>query len=78
MDKEKISRLEKYAKSKGYNIDYETTQRLRDALSDSHINVRVPAELKNELKSIAKEKNIPYQRYIKSILIEAVSKEKAS
>lgn len=76
VDKKRIQQLEKYAKEKGYKINNEATERMRNALSDQNINIRVPSELKKELVTIAKKKKIPYQRYIKSILIEAISKER--
>jgi predicted DNA binding CopG/RHH family protein len=78
MSDSKLQRLKKHAKNEGHHIDMEMTQRLRDALSDANINIRVPSELKEELMSVAKKKNIPYQRYIKSILLEAIAKDKAS
>ncbi len=78
MSDSKIQRLKKHAKNEGHHIDVEMTQRLRDALSDANINIRVPRELKEEVMTPAKKKNIPYQRYIKSLLLEAIAKDKAS
>ena len=78
MSDSKMKRLKKYAENEGHHVDIEMTLRLRDALSDANINIRVPAELKEELMSAAKKKNIPYQRYIKSILLDAIAKDKAS
>jgi predicted DNA binding CopG/RHH family protein len=78
MSDSKIQRLKKHAKNEGHHVDMEMTQRLRDALSDANIDIRVPAELKEELMTVAKKKNIPYQRYIKSILLDAIAKDKAS
>jgi predicted DNA binding CopG/RHH family protein len=78
MSDSKIQRLKKHAEIQGHHVDLEMTQRLRDALSDANINIRVPAELKEELMTVAKKKNIPYQRYIKSILLDAIAKDKAS
>ncbi len=78
MSDSKIQRLKKHAKNEGHHIDVEMTQRLRDALSDANINIRVPRELKEEVMTLAKKKNIPYQRYIKSILLDAIAKDKAS
>ncbi len=74
----KLKRLREHAKERGYKIDEELTERIRSAYSDAKINIRVPVELKNELVAAANKRNIPYQRYIKSILIEAVTKDKAS
>lgn len=73
-NKKELKWLEQYAKDKGYEIDYEATEQMRNALSDSKINLRIPTSLKNEIIKIAKKKNIPYQRYIKSVLIDAVTK----
>ena len=78
MSDSKIQRLKRHAKNEGHHIDVEMTQRLRDALSDANINIRVPRELKEEVMTLAKKKNIPYQRYIKSILLDAIAKDKAS
>lgn len=78
MSDSKIQRLQKHAKEQGHKVDLELTQRLRNSLSDANINIRVPAELKEELMNAAKKKNIPYQRYIKSILVDAIAKDKAS
>ena len=78
MSDSKIQRLKKHAKNEGHHIDVEMTQRLRDALSDANINIRVSRELKEEVMTLAKKKNIPYQRYIKSILLDAIAKDKAS
>lgn len=69
--------LENYASKNNYEIDYELTNELKEALSDTHINIRVPTQLKNELIAMAKKKNIPYQRLIKSVLIEAIGRNKA-
>jgi predicted DNA binding CopG/RHH family protein len=77
MSDSKLQRLKRHAEAVGHHVDLEVTQRLRDALSDANINIRVPAELKEELMTAAKKKNIPYQRYIKSILVEAIAKDKA-
>lgn len=72
----KIKKLEKYTKDKNYTIDMQLTEQLRNALSDDKINLRIPSNLKQEIIEIAKSKNIPYQRFVKSILIEAVVKHK--
>ena len=74
MDKEKIERLKRYASAQGYNILEEETDYLRNAISDSTITIRLPNELKQLLKQQAAEKHIPYQRYVKTILINAVKK----
>ena len=74
MDKEKIERLKKYAKTEGYNVLENETERLRSAMSDSTITIRLPNELKQLLKTRAAEMHIPYQRYVKSILIDAIKK----
>lgn len=74
MDSEKIKRLKKHASSKGYNTLEDETVTLRNAISDSTITIRLPTELKNILKQQAAEKHIPYQRYVKSILIDAIKK----
>lgn len=76
MDKKKIEKIKAYAIEKGYIIDEVETQRMRDALCDERINIRIPKDLKDKLVEIAKSKRIPYQRYIKSVLIDALSKEK--
>lgn len=75
MDKKKIEKLRGYALDKGYIIDELETQRMRDALCDERINIRLPKDLKDKLIEVAQKKRIPYQRYIKSILIEALSRE---
>lgn len=77
-DSEKVKWLREYAKKAGYTIDEEMTAQFKDALSDTKINLRVPTALKEEIVKIANKKNIPYQRYIKSILIDAVTRDKAS
>lgn len=77
-DSNEVKWLREYAKKAGYTIDEEMTAKMKDALSDTKINLRVPTSLKDEIIKIAKKKNIPYQRYIKSILIDAVSRDKAS
>jgi predicted DNA binding CopG/RHH family protein len=76
MSTKKTKWLENYASESNYEIDYELTNELKDALSDTHINIRVPTQLKNELVAMAKKKNIPYQRLIKSVLIEAIGRNK--
>lgn len=78
MPSSKLKRLQKHALEQGYSIDVELTQRLRSSLSDAKINLRIPTELKEELMALAKKRNIPYQRYIKSILLDAVLRDKAS
>lgn len=78
MPSSKLKRLHEHALEQGYSVDLELTQRLRNSLSDSKINLRIPTELKEELMAVAKKKNIPYQRYIKSILIDAVLRDKVS
>jgi len=76
--------LREYAEKMGYEIDEGETLKFREGikqaqeLSEERINFRIPSSLKSEIKAIAKKKNIPYQRYIKSVLIDAVSKEKIS
>lgn len=76
MDKKKIEKLRSYANEQGYIVDELETQRMRDALCDERINIRIPKDLKEKLIEVAQKKRIPYQRYIKSILIEALTKEK--
>lgn len=76
-DKE-IKGIRKFIDEMGYEIDHEMTKKFKDAMSEERINIRIPGSLKNEIKAIAKKKNIPYQRYIKSVLIDAVTKEKVS
>ena len=78
MPSSKLKRLRKHASEQEYLIDVELTERLRNSLSDTKINLRIPAELKEELMTAAKKRNIPYQRYIKSILLDAVLRDKAS
>jgi len=70
--------LERYAKEMGYQVNHDETYRLQHLLSDDSINLRLPSELKEEIKKIAKKKNIPYQRLVKSFLIEGVQKNKES
>ena len=78
MQNSKLKRLKKHAEEMQYSIDIELTERLRNSLSDAKINLRIPSELKNELIAAAKKRNIPYQRYIKSILLDAVLRDKVS
>lgn len=76
MDDKKVKRIEEYAKKMGHEIDYEETARMKAAiastLSDTTITIRIPEELKNRLKEKAEKLNIPYQRYIKSVLIDSL------
>jgi len=51
---------------------------LSPSLSDAKVNLRIPSELKEELIAAAQKRNIPYQRYIKSILVDAIVKDRAS
>lgn len=76
MKNSKRDKFKEYVDFAGYIIDEVETQRMRDALCDERINIRIPKDLKDKLVEIAKSKRIPYQRYIKSILIDALSKEK--
>ncbi len=78
MPKSKRERLQSHAKTHQHKIDEQLTEQLRHSLSDAKINLRIPAQLKEELIAAAKKRNIPYQRYIKSILLDAVIKDKAS
>jgi predicted DNA binding CopG/RHH family protein len=75
--KDEIKWLEAYAKKMGYKINYAETEKMKSLRSDDKINLRLPKQLKSSIQEIAKEKNIPYQRYIKEILIDAIAKEKA-
>ena len=77
MTNSKLKRLQKHAADQGYTVDVELTERLRNSLSDAKINLRIPSELKEKLMAAAKKRNIPYQRYIKSILLDAVIKDMA-
>ena len=72
---DKLDWLEKYAKKAGLEIDYEATERMKMALSDETITIRVPSELKKELKKKAKNLKLPYQRLIKNYLIEGLKKD---
>lgn len=75
MDKKKIKRLREHAKTEGYNILEDRTARLQNAFSDDTITIRIPKELKELLKDKASSLHIPYQRFVKSVLIEAVKKK---
>lgn len=72
MSKSKLSRLRSYAKAKSLSIDEQATKEMRQALSDTTITLRLPQALKEALKKQAEHKKIPYQRYIKNLLIEAL------
>lgn len=78
MDKSKINKLRKYAKTKGYTVNEEETKHLREALSDTTITLKIPSRLKEILKIKAKERNLPYQRYLKSLLIDKLEEDKKS
>ncbi len=78
MKNSKLKRLQKHVAEQDYTVDIELTERLRNSLSDTKINLRVPSELKEKLMAAAKKRNMPYQRYIKSILLDAVVKDMAS
>lgn len=74
--KEKLDFLKSYAENEGYEIDYELTEKLRNSLSDDKMNIRVPSLLKELISELAEKEEIPYQRYVKKLLIEAVSRKK--
>jgi predicted DNA binding CopG/RHH family protein len=74
MDKQKIEKLKKHANDQGYTILDDETERVRNMMSDSTVTIRMPNDLKNMLKQKAAELHVPYQRYIKSILIDALKK----
>lgn len=74
MDKKKIERLRNHASEMNYTILEDETIRLREALADDTITIRVPRELKILLKEKASQAHIPYQRFIKSVLIDALKK----
>lgn len=74
MNKDKVDRLRKHASDMGYTILEEDTARLRDALADDTITIRIPRELKNLIKEKAAQTSVPYQRFIKTALIDALKK----
>ena len=78
MNKTKLKKLNKYAKDKGYQIDEAETKHLREALSDTTITLKIPSRLKEILKTKAAEKDLPYQRYLKSLLIDKLEEDKKS
>jgi predicted DNA binding CopG/RHH family protein len=78
MPTDKLKRLKKHAKDQGYVVDKDFTDRIRNSLSDAKINLRVSTELKEQLIAAAKKRNIPYQRYIKILLVDAILREKVN
>lgn len=70
----KLERLSEHAKEMNYTIDHELIREFQNGLADANINIRVPSSLKDSLKAEALKCNIPYQRFVKSILIESLSK----
>lgn len=70
----KEERLRKYAKDMGYTIDEEMTAHVKDLINNSTITLRLPKELKDKLKSKAAAKGIRYQKYLRSLIIDDLTK----
>ena len=66
--------LKEYAQKEGLEIDIEETERLRNSLADTTITIRVPMALKEMIQDKAQAMNMPYQRLLKSILIDGLKK----
>ncbi|PIK14723.1 hypothetical protein [Halobacteriovorax sp. JY17] len=74
MNKKKINSLREHAEGNSYKVLEDRTIDLRDALADDTVTIRLPRELKQLLKDRAANLRMPYQRYIKSVLIDALKK----
>ena len=74
--KSKKEKLLQFAKESSLVIDHEETLRISNLISDVSVTFRVPKELKEKIQAIAKEKRIPYQRLIKSYILQGLGSEK--
>jgi len=56
----------------GYDLSALTPTRFEFGSKDARVNMRMPAELLEQVKAIAASKGMPYQRFIRQALEQAL------
>lgn len=56
----------------GYDLSALKPTRFEFSSKDARVNMRLPAELLEQVKAIAASKGMPYQRFIRQVLEQAL------